>query len=67
MYQNPNYQDRQFFFPFLVGAVAGGAAIGLTRPKPIYNVAPNQGYNPYLPYGQTSYSYYYPVSPYKYY
>ena len=32
--------DRQFIFPFLVGAVTGGAAVGLTRPRPIYNVAP---------------------------
>ncbi len=36
MYQSYRYNgDRQFFFPFLVGAVAGGAAIGLTRPRPV--------------------------------
>lgn len=47
------YGDRQFLFPFLVGAVTGGAAIGLTRPRPIYNVAPYPypPYPPYRPYG----------------
>ncbi len=38
--------ERQFFFPFLTGALVGGAAVGLTRPRPIYNVAPNPGYGP---------------------
>ena len=38
--------ERQFFFPFLTGALVGGAAVGLTRPRPIYNVAPNNGYGP---------------------
>lgn len=56
-YQN---SDRQFFIPFLLGGLAGGAAVGLTRPRPIYNVAPNTGFNPYLPSGSYSYSYYYP-------
>ena len=55
--------DRQFVFPFLVGALTGGAAIGLTRPRPIYNVAPNYGMAmpPYMggPYGNYSYNYYY--------
>ena len=41
MYQNYNVKnrngDRQFFFPFLTGALVGGAAVGLTRPRPIYN------------------------------
>ncbi len=72
MYQNP-YQyssmngDRQFFFPFLTGALVGGAAVGLTRPRPIYNVAPNRPYPPVGPgpYGNYSYSYYYPY-PYPY-
>jgi len=64
MYYYP-YQtgDRQLFIPFLTGAVIGGAAVGLTRPRPIYNVAPyqNQNYTPALgPYGYSSYSYYYP-------
>ena len=63
-YSMNNYNnDRYFLLPFLGGALVGGAAVGLTRPRPIYNVAPNQGYgpNPYLPYGNYSYSYYYPT------
>ena len=67
--RNPRFdnQDR-FVFPFLTGALVGGAAVGLTRPRPIYNVAP-QPYPPvppppprppYGPYGSYSYSYYYP-------
>ncbi len=61
--------DRQFVFPFLVGALTGGAAVGLTRPRPIYNVAPPMGPGPSMPpppprpmgpYGNYSYSYYYP-------
>ena len=43
--------DRQFLFPFLLGGLAGGAAVGLTRPRPIYNVAPYpQPYPPYPPF-----------------
>lgn len=65
---NLNYvnNDRAFLFPFLGGALIGGAAVGLTRPRPIYNVAPYPGYNnfnPYMPYGNYSYSYYYPTAP----
>ncbi len=68
MYQNPYnkpyYQngDRQFLFPFLGGALLGGAAVGLTRPRPIYNVAPVRPYPPMGPgpYGYSSYGYYYP-------
>ena len=36
-YQNTN---RGFVVPFLLGGLAGGAAVGLSRPRPIYNVAP---------------------------
>lgn len=73
MYQNPynnpySQSGDRFIFPFLTGALVGGAAIGLTRPRPIYNVAPYQNYQPYPPYqpypmgpyGYSSYSYYYP-------
>ncbi len=69
MYQNPymikSNGDRQFFFPFLTGALVGGAAVGLTRPRPIYNVAPRpyppMGPGPMPgPYWYSSYSYYYP-------
>lgn len=63
----PINQDR-FVFPFLTGALVGGAAVGLTRPRPIYNVAPYP-YPPYPPmpqrpypgpYYSSSYSYYQP-------
>lgn len=60
MYPNYYKEDRQFFLPFLLGGLAGGAAVGLTRPRPIYNVAPYQAYNPMMPYGNYSYSYYLP-------
>ena len=33
----PLNNDR-FVLPFLGGALIGGAAVGLTRPRPIYNV-----------------------------
>lgn len=67
-YPNNNYKVRplvrkngdRFLFPFLGGALIGGAAVGLTRPRPIYNVAPYPNYNPYMPYGSYSYNYYYP-------
>lgn len=65
----PINQDR-FVFPFLTGALVGGAAVGLTRPRPIYNVAPQPyPYPPYQPYPprpypgpyySSSYSYYQP-------
>ena len=58
MYRN-EYEDRQFFFPFLVGAVTGGAAVGLTRPRPVYVSNPSQPYYG-VPYGYSSYNYYYP-------
>lgn len=53
------YEDRQFLFPFLVGAVTGGAAIGLTRPRPIYNVAPSPSYPSYPPYSPYGGGFYY--------
>lgn len=58
-YNNPN-EDRQFLFPFLVGAVTGGAAIGLTRPRPVYVNQPYYGPRP-GGYGYyNSYGYYNP-------
>ncbi len=67
VYLNNSSGDRQFFFPFLTGALVGGAAVGLTRPRPIYNVAPQPPmypappmYPPYgypRPYTNMSYSY----------
>lgn len=66
---NYNYNaNRGFVVPFLLGGLAGGAAVGLSRPRPIYNVAPSQGYgNMNMPYYNSSYSYYQPVNPYYYY
>ncbi len=62
-YQNPN--GERFIVPFLLGGLAGGAAVGLTRPRPIYNVAPQGGGTPYpapgMPYYNSSYSYYQPI------
>ena len=65
MYPNkkiyPNsFNERGFIFPFLLGGLAGGTAVGLTRPRPIVNAAPYNGFNPYMPYGNYSYSYYMP-------
>ena len=67
--RNPRFdnQDR-FVFPFLTGALVGGAAVGLTRPRPIYNVAPPYPpmppappRPPYpMPHYSSSYSYYQP-------
>ncbi|MBE6156314.1 MAG: hypothetical protein E7161_01020 [Firmicutes bacterium] len=63
-YPNNNYKvqplnNNRFILPFLGGALIGGAAVGLTRPRPIYNVAPYP--YPYMPYG--NYNYYYPPYP----
>ncbi len=71
MYNRPNFypnnyniNNERFIVPFLGGALLGGAAVGLTRPRPIYNVAPypngGPGFNPNYPYGNYSYNYYYP-------
>lgn len=62
MNYNMNSGDRQFLFPFLLGGLAGGAAVGLTRPRPIYNVAPYPPYQPYppRPYYYNSYGGYIP-------
>ena len=60
-YQNTN---RGFVVTFLLGGLAGGAAVGLSRPRPIYNVAPQGGnmpYTPGVPYYNSSYSYYQPI------
>ena len=67
----PNGSQSRFIFPFLTGALVGGAAVGLTRPRPIYNVAPGPYPYPYppappmppgppMPYYSSSYSYYQP-------
>lgn len=62
---NNNYTtENRLFFPFLTGALVGGAAVGLTRPRPIYNVAPYPNVSPYyyqgMPYSYYSYGGYIP-------
>ncbi len=58
-----NNNDNRFLFPFLVGAVTGGAAIGLTRPRPIISTPVNYGPMPYS-YPGYSYGYNYYYRPY---
>ncbi len=51
-----NYNDERFggfIVPFLFGSLAGGAAVGLTRPRPVYV---NPGYMP-QPYFYNPYYY----------
>lgn len=74
-YPNNNYKveylnnDDRLILPFLGGALIGGAAVGLTRPRPIYNVAPYpypyppRPYPYPMPYGNYNYNYYYPPYP----
>ena len=50
MYYNQNYDYRnqngnRFVFPFLLGGLAGGALVGVTRPRPVYVNGPT--YQPY--------------------
>lgn len=65
MYNNPGYAngDRFFWFPFLLGGLAGGAIGAYSKPRPVYVTQP-YGYSNYAypqgPYGNYSYSYYYP-------
>jgi len=58
MYTKYQSGDRQFLFPFLLGGLAGGAAVSVSRPRPIYNVAP-QPYPPYPPFPPPARPYYY--------
>ena len=56
----PNGNQDRFIFPFLTGALVGGAAIGLTRPRPIINAAPYPpmyGLRPPYPVPYSYYSY----------
>ena len=57
-YNYYNYNgNRQFFVPFLLGGLTGSALVGLSRPRPIYNVAPVNpiSYPPIGPYYYNSY------------
>ena len=56
----PYMQGNRQIVPFLFGALTGGAAVGLTRPRPIYNVAPKPNYYPMMPYYNHYYNYYVP-------
>ena len=69
MYYNYNYRgyptnDNRFVFPFLLGGLAGGALVGVTRPRPVYvnsyQPYPIYPYYPYnnMPHGAYSNSYY---------
>lgn len=74
MYYNYNYRgytnnDNRFVFLFLLGGLAGGALVGVTRPRPVYvngpsyqpyPTYPNYPYYPYnnMPHGAYSNSYY---------
>lgn len=58
MYYNSSYyrnvQNDRFGFlaPFLLGGLVGGAAVGVSRPRPVYvNPAPYPQYYPYPSYG----------------
>ena len=61
MYNNLNRNmyndgDRQFFFPFLLGGLAGAGLVGVSRPRPVYVNSPTPYpyprpyYPPYNPY-----------------
>lgn len=62
---NPNFNngDRQFFFPFLLGGLAGAGLVGISRPRPVfvnpplYQQYPPRPYPPYppRPYNQGGY------------
>ena len=53
----PNGKEDRFIFPFLTGALIGGAAVGITRPRPIINAAPPYGPRPPYPAPYSYYSY----------
>lgn len=59
MYYNPYLRDDRFggfLAPFLLGGLVGGAAVGVSRPRPVYvNPVPYPYYGPY--YGPRPYYY----------
>lgn len=65
-YRNNYNTDNRFIVPFLLGGLAGGALVGVSRPRPVYVNNPNQMsyYNPYqvnpyyMPHGTYNSSYY---------
>ena len=67
MYNNFNRNnfdnnDRQFFFPFLLGGLAGAGLVGVSRPRPVYVNSPapypRPYYQPYNPYYKPTGGYY---------
>ena len=52
-----------FVLPFITGALVGGAAVGVSRPRPIianqgpYPYGPNYGYGPGYAYGPRPFFY----------
>lgn len=66
MYNNIPYNngDRQFFFPFLLGGLAGAGLVGVSRPRPVYVNSPTPYpnprpyYPPYNPYYKPAGGYY---------
>ena len=53
MYNKPYYNegDRQFFFPFILGGLTGGALASVSRPRPVFvQGPPQQPYPQYPPY-----------------
>ncbi len=65
MYYNNQYEDRQFFVPFLLGGLAGAGIVGVSRPRPVYVNPPAQAPYPYQPY-QPYNPYYRPTGFYNY-
>ena len=51
MYYNTFARDDRFggfFIPFVLGGLVGGAAVGVSRPRPVYvNPVPGPMYPPY--------------------
>lgn len=64
MYKEPFYngEDRQFFFPFLLGGLTGGAIASVSRPRPVFvQSPPPPPYPPYYP-SRPGYNYSYQSS-----
>lgn len=57
MYYNRYSSGDRFLFPFLLGGLVGGAAVGVSRPRPVVVTQPYPPYQPYPSYGYP-YNYY---------
>ena len=52
--------DDRFLFPFLLGGLAGGAVVGLSRPRPVFvNPVPRPYYGSYYNYYPYYQNYYF--------